>query len=199
MKTPPLLSILTPSIPSRIQLLSALSAEIEGQRNALANPAEVEHIAFLDTRGARSIGQKRDDLVQLAQGHFVAFVDDDDRIEPAYVSALTDAIRNAHDEVDVVTFEQYSLYNDIPSRIVFRLGSPNDPYAPHGVTRRNAWHVCAWKKELAQRHHFPNTNYGEDWAWARHLCAEARAELHIPAILHRYIHHADTTAAPAPH
>jgi len=194
----PLLSILTPAIPERLSQLTALAAQVEMQRNGLANPAEVEHLVFMDTRGARSIGQKRDDLVQLARGRFVAFVDDDDGIEPDYISCLVAAIREAEENVSVVTFRQAASCNGQRSTVVFRLGQHNGLFTVGGITQRNAWPVCAWRATLAKAHHFPHTNYGEDWAWARHLCLAASGEIHIPLVLHTYTHDEKHTAAPAP-
>ena len=192
----PLLSILTPAIPQRLAQLQVLGAEIERQRVGVEE--KVEWLALVDPCGHRTIGEKRDELVQLARGRFVAFVDDDDAISPEYVTYLLGAIREADEKVSVITFRQAASWNGQCSTVEFRLGQLNAPFAVGGVTQRNAWHVCAWRSTLAKAHHFPATNYGEDWAWARHLCLTAAGEIHIPLVLHTYTHHENTTAAPAP-
>jgi hypothetical protein len=66
------------------------------------------------------------------------------------------------------------------------------------VFKRNAWHVCAWRRELAIQSSFPACNYGEDWAFAEPLCKIARTEVHIPRVLHFYNHSSETTEAPHP-
>jgi hypothetical protein len=43
---------------------------------------------------------------------------------------------------------------------------------------------------------FPDSSYGEDWKFARPLCFNAKTEIHIPKVLHRYIHNSKTTEAP---
>jgi hypothetical protein len=192
----PLLSILTPAIPQRLAQLTALADEIAKQREGVE--AEVEWLALIDPCGHRTVGEKRDELVQLSRGRFVAFVDDDDAISPNYVTCLLGAIREAEDNVSVITFRQSASWNGQKSTVVFRLGQHNGAFTVGGTTNRNAWHVCAWRASLAKQHHFPATNYGEDWAWARHLCLVASGEIHIPLILHTYTHDENYTAAPAP-
>lgn len=190
----PKFSILTPAIPERAHQLAALCAEIDRQRAPFGQ--QVEHIVLMDSRGARTVGEKRDELVRLARGEYLAFVDDDDRISPDYIASIMAAL--ASESPDVVTFYQHAVWNGLQSTVIFRLGQNNGPFIPDGVTDRNAWHVCVWRAAIARLHHFPASNYGEDWAWARHLCADAQTEAHIPRILHTYIHDEKHTAAPPP-
>lgn len=194
----PILSILTPAIPSRTDKLSKIVASIEEQRLALFCAFDVEHLVFLDTQCARTVGQKRDNLVQLANGQYVAFLDDDDLPSPDYLSKLLSAIKSATALPDVITFRQSVIYCGQEGEVSFGLGNPNESFAPGKLTRRAPWHVCAFRSELAKAHHFPHVNYGEDWAWARHVGADCKTSVHIDAILHTYIHNPATTAAPQP-
>jgi glycosyltransferase involved in cell wall biosynthesis len=164
-------------------------------------PHSVEWLSFVDPRGCRTIGEKRDDLVQLARGQFVAFVDDDDLVQPTYVASLVQAISVIvadSEPVDVVTFRQEAIIERHRSEVRFNLRAGNEAFNPGGVTQRAAWHVCAWRSSLAKRFHFEASNYGEDWSWVRHLNLDARGEIHIPEILHTYIFDSNISAAPAP-
>lgn len=186
-----ILSILTPAVPSRWAQLQKLSDEISRQIEGWP----VEHLILMDNK-KRTVGEKRDALLRAARGQYVAFVDDDDWIAPNYTAEIIDA---AESGVDVITFLQRATVNDIESTIEFRLGNPNEGFKPGGITRRNAWHVCAWRRQRAVLSHFPATNYGEDWAFAAPLCGIAGLkELHIPKILHHYRHSTATTEAPPP-
>ena len=195
-----ILSILTPAVPSRLEQIGKLCDELARQ----IGPLPVEHLVLLDNK-RRTIGEKRDALLRLAHGDYVAFVDDDDWIRPDYVGSLLSAIGNWSSAIggsaapDVVTFEQLAVINGAPGQISFRLGNPNEPFRPGHVTRRNAWHVCAWRRTLAICSSFPPSNYGEDWAYAAKLCAiPGLTSNHIPRILHEYHHSAETTEAPPP-
>ena len=188
-----ILSILTPAVRSRLPQLAALAAELERQ---IAGRGAVEHLVLLDNK-RRSVGDKRDALMRLARGQYVAFVDDDDWIAPAYINRLIVA---AESRPDVITFRQQATVNGEIGEIEFRLGQPNEPFAPGSRARRNAWHICAWRRSLAIQSHFPNSSYGEDWAFAAPLCALPNLrEEHIDEVLHFFRHDSATTEAPPPH
>jgi hypothetical protein len=194
MITLPTLSILTPAIPERLLQVAQLRQSIELQQSAHP-PGSVEWLVWCDTRGARTVGEKRDDLVRLARGEYLAFVDDDDDISDDYIRWLLAA---AQSKPDVITFRQSVTYCGQFGEVVFGLGNANDPFTPNATTKRAPWHVCAFRSEIAKRHHFPHTNYGEDWAWASHVGADCRNAVHVDRVLHHYIHDPLTTAAPAP-
>lgn len=187
----PILSILTPAVPSRW-------SKVQELHNALAlqiGDAHVEHLVLLDNK-RRTVGEKRDALLRMARGRYVAFVDDDDAVSDDYVSALLTAAASAP---DVITFRQLAIVNGYRGEIEFRLGNLNEPFKPGGVTKRNAWHVCAWRRSLAVLSCYPPANYGEDWAYASRLCGIAGLrEVHIPSVLHEYRHDAKSTEAPPP-
>jgi len=182
------LSILTPTIPSRKEQLSKLSEKIAKQSNDLA----VEHLSFADNR-TRTIGAKRQALLDIARGEYIAFVDDDDDIEPDYVSEILLAIKQGP---DVITFEQNSYYNGAFSKVVFGLNNRDEPFQPNGITLRAPWHVCVWKRELVKTCQFGESNYGEDIIWSRQARARIKTSLHIDKTLCTYRHDAALTAAP---
>lgn len=182
-------SILTPAVPSRMAKLAELCAELSKQ----IGDAPVEHLVLLDNK-RRSVGEKRDALLRSARGQYVAFVDDDDAVSMDYVRAILEKIRL---RPDVITFRQRAIIDGAGGEIEFRLGNPNEPFKAGGLAKRNAWHVCAWRRALAICSSFPPINYGEDWAYAEKLCAldGLRAE-HIDRVLHCYHHDRALTEAP---
>ncbi len=186
----PTLSILTPTIPGRESQLARMIEKLAAQIGTLP----VEHLAFSDNR-KRSIGAKRQALVEIALGRYIAFVDDDDDIAPDYVAEILAA---AESGADVITFRQGSSYNGLKSEIHFNLGQGDGQYNPGGITQRDAWHVCAWKRSAVQGCRFLHNNYGEDRAWALQARKRVKTTIHIPKVLHFYTHDAGTTAAPEP-
>lgn len=190
----PLLSILTPTIPQRIDQLHQLSQKIMHQIHTSTGACPVEHLIFSDNR-TRSIGEKRQALLDIARGKYIAYVDDDDDVSDDYVASLLHGIETGE---DLVTFQQRAIYNGLESTVVFSLANQDEPFTPGGITRRGAWHVCAWRRELVADCVFPFINYGEDKAWSLQARPRARGEIHIPRILHTYRHDATMTAAPEP-
>ena len=185
----PTLSILTPSVLSRWDKVKTLAAKIESQGG------NVEHLVLYDNK-RRSIGEKRDALLRASQGDYVAFVDDDDDIMPEYIPEL---LKAAESKPDVITFFQHAIIDGMAGTVEFKLCNPNEPFNAGGITKRNAWHVCAWSRALAIQSYFPPSNYGEDWDYAARLCAiDNLKEEHIQKVLHTYTHSAATTEAPPP-
>lgn len=184
------LSILTPAVPKRMLQVAELCEKLGGQIGKLP----VEHLVLIDNK-RRTVGEKRDALLRASRGRYVAFVDDDDDIAGEYVSEL---LKAAQEAPDVITFRQAVEYNDQRGEVEFRLGNPNEQFTPGGLTKRNAWHICAWRRGLAILSQFPKSNYGEDWEFAKPLCGMPDLkEVHIPKILHTYRHNSKTTEAPA--
>ncbi len=168
MKEEILLSILIPSIPSRFDMARAL---IDNKK--------------------RSIGMKRDALVQLAQGRMLSFADDDDFLHPNYCSEIVSAIRD-HPDVDVIVFNQHSSLNGSKFTVRFGLEYENEQASkgPDGLYAdivRKPFHVCPWRRELAQKYRFEDCNYGEDWFWVEQLIKEAKTQHRIDKVLHTYI------------
>jgi len=185
------LSILTATIRGREAQLSALQDKIQSQ---IKEPGTVEHLVFCDNR-TRCIGAKRQSLLDIARGEYIAFLDDDDDIEPDYVASLLGVIERSP---DVITFEQNSHYNGAFSKVVFGLNNPDMPFQPDGITLRAPWHVCAWKRELVKSCQFGEINYGEDIIWARQARRRIKTSIHIPKVLCTYRHDARLTASPEP-
>ena len=193
----PILSILIPATPKRYQThLWPLWRKLEEQVNALEDGKAVELLVFLDNR-QRTIGEKRDALVKMSRGKFVAFCDDDDDVAEDYIKTLVLAADAAPDDVSVITFDQLAVVNGKAAICQFSLRHPNEAFS-QPTFRRNAWHVCAWRGEMARRVRFPASNYGEDWAWAKHLVMDAQREIRIDRILHTYRYDDAVSEAPPP-
>jgi len=186
-----ILSILTPSVPSRLEQLNALRAMLASQ---IGDQLAVEHLILIDNK-RRTVGEKRDNLLRIALGRYVAFVDDDDFVSEDYINEI---VARTWSNADVITFRQLATVNGQTAEIQFRLGNENQSFQPGMLVKRNAWHICAWRRELALTSHFPAWNYGEDWEFAAPLCRIAKTEEHIPKVLHYYRHDAKTTEAPYP-
>lgn len=185
----PLLSILTPSIPSRMDRLQRLMDELQRQIGDLP----VEHLVLIDNK-RRTVGEKREALLHAAKGDYIAFVDDDDWVRGNYVHALIQMLGEPAPP-DVVTFQQHAYFEGVRHDIRFKHGHENEAPRTFEMATRGAWHVCCWRRSIALLSHFPSTNYGEDWAWAEPLNKLPLVEHHIPAVLHEYHYRSDVSEA----
>lgn len=190
----PLLSILTPSIPERFLQLRALAEKIQQQIDALAphHPAPVEHLVLTDNL-MRTVGLKRQSLLDSARGDYIAYVDDDDTVSDDYVRLILAAIARGR---DVITFQQRAIINGAIGHIDFRLNAPADcAWMEDQTVTRPPWHVCAWRRDLVKDCLFPDINDGEDLVWCLQARQQIKNETHIDAVLHHYRFDHTTTAA----
>jgi glycosyltransferase involved in cell wall biosynthesis len=187
----PVFSILIPAIFERLDRLKGLVSELE--RQILLDKVEgVEIVSVVDNRIV-TVGEKRQMVLDCSHGDYVAFVDDDDGVSVDYARRITKAIMMSPG-IDVITFDNISFIEDHkPITINMRLRQENedvrfddDEANPRPVVRRGAWHMCAWRAELAKAAKFPVKSYGEDWEWAKQLNDVAKTEHHIDAALHVY-------------
>ncbi len=183
-----LLSILIPSIPSRFEAAQRLVKELERQIGSL--PVEV--LLFMDNK-KRSIGMKRDALVQMANGRFLCFCDDDDIPSPDYIDELHEAVLSHGYSVDVIVFDQLVRIND-KNPFVVRFGLENeneqvkvDPLGEYMNINRKPFHVCPWRSELVKKYRFPDFNYSEDWKWVEQFVNLPLRQHRIEKILHEYV------------
>ena len=171
------LSVLIPAIPSRW----LMAVELYNHVLTLAGSKPVEVLMLMDNK-RRTIGKKREALVQIARGDYVAFVDDDDWIAPEYFDQILPATLSAR---DVIVFNTHSTINGTYGVAQHSLKFDNEEFSADGF-RRKPWQMHAWRRTIAQAHSFPDLQYGEDWGWCQKLCAEAKTEIRVEGPLYFY-------------
>jgi GT2 family glycosyltransferase len=168
-----------------------IQRQIWGQYNALPEDykGRVEIVMLTDNK-RMMLGHKRNLMVGMAQGRYIQFIDDDDRIEPDIIRAVLDAIQ---DDNDVVTFlASVSLNGEPPKPCRYSLDYLTDKNTATGYERMPN-HLCAVKRDLATRVSFPHLPYGEDSGYAKLLRPLLRTETHIPRVLYHYDYSSETT------
>lgn len=138
------------------------------------------------------LGQKRNVMVDAAQGDYVMFVDDDDRVEPDLIVSLLDAI-DTHPGVDVVAFEASVTINGGDPRICryskdYRR-DVNTPTEYHRLPN----HICCVRRELARQVSFPSKIRNEDSGYSALLRPLIKTEHQIGRVLYHYDYSDETT------
>lgn len=187
------LSICIPSVPSRIEkYLIPLMNNINEQIDKLNNPKDVELLVFTDNK-RRSIGMKRQSLLDIASGKYICFIDDDDQVRSDYVQCLIDGIESG---ADVITFKQHVWLNQLgPFPLTFKLGHKVNEMPNLSGFVRPPWHVCAWVSTIAKQCKYSDEMYGEDWDWAKEANKLAKTSYHINKVLCSYIYSDTITEA----
>lgn len=188
-----MLSILIPSIPERAERLNKLVKELERQKDFCSKVHDslgsVEIVVDDSKRflqGGLSIGDKRNDLLNRAFEDYVCFLDDDDWVSPDYIETL---LRLCNEGKDVCTFKSLFKCDDYWTIIDMKLGSVNDGATPENEVKRNAWHICPIRREIALKVKFSSLNHNEDWDWMNRVLKNVKTEAKTNRILHNYNHY----------
>lgn len=177
------LSILIPTLPSRYDFYKGLQAKLFAQIGDRLN-REVEVLS--DVRAVITTGEKRNDLLKLAQGKYTVFVDDDDDIADSYINDILEAIEQ---EPDCVTFDGWMTTDGKLSSTVhwhIRLG---EAYEERGGRYYRFPNILApMKREIACSVKFRKVTLGEDYPWAKEIHDRGllKTEVYIPKELYHY-------------
>jgi len=146
------LSILIPTLPNRLELfylplIKNLIKQIEPYK-------DIELISLFDNK-KRTIGKKRQNMIDIIQGEYVCFIDDDDRISDDYVKLIMNSLYN-NPLTDCVVFWSCINQPDMEDKIV-KFGLENGSTPP--------CHVHVWKSSIVKKYEYKNINHGEDSDW----------------------------------
>ena len=145
--------------------------------------ARVEIIMLTDNKKIM-LGEKRNVMVDMAQGRYVQFIDDDDRIASDMFAELLHAIDT--DPADVITFlVSVSMNGDEPKLCEYSIRFEENRNLPDKYERLPN-HICCVKRSIARQASFPNVVYGEDAVYGQLIRPHLSSEHHIPKTLYFY-------------
>jgi glycosyltransferase involved in cell wall biosynthesis len=149
---------------------------------AYSGHPDVEVVCLLDNK-RRSVGAKRQALLELSQGEYVTFLDDDDRHRANYLEEVLPALEKSP---DLVVYHVDCIHFGMESLVKSSVRYENEEYNPDGVTYRKPIQNQVWRREIATQSRFPDTSFGEDFSWAEQLWDLVRYEVSIPKALYHY-------------
>lgn len=181
------LSILIPTLMDRQKLLAALLAELDRQIDQAGLREDVEVLTFPDSR-ERTVGSKRNALVERAGGQFVCFVDDDDEVADDYVYQIHEAI-TLNPGVDCIGFRGILTRGGTAHQrqVVYSVHYPG-PFESGGTYYRPPCHLTPVRRDIAVRYRYGDLNLGEDAKWSVNVAADKaiKNECFIDKILYHY-------------
>ncbi len=194
-----MLNILIPSIPERSKRLTLLVQELHNQidycdkyHRDLGNVSIIVDNSKRYLDGGLSIGEKRDSLLNRSFDKYVCFLDDDDWIAPNYVETL---LRLCNEDKDVCTFKSLFKCDGYWTVIDMGLNNKNQQATPDHEVKRDVWHVCPIKRDIAIKHSFSDLNHNEDWTWMQNVLKDVETEAKSNKIIHNYNHYKSVSEA----
>lgn len=178
-------SILIPSLNRRKKYLDRLMEILNPQLTD-----DVEVLINIDD-GEKSIGTKRNELLDKATGDYIAFVDDDDVVEPYYVSEILKAIESYPDVIGIhlLHVEDGVLrgltYHSLKYTHWWHERNQENP--PLMNYYRNPNHLNPVRREYALATRFPEINFAEDKDYSYRMLKYLNTEVYIEKPIYHYL------------
>lgn len=152
---------------------------------------EVEILTLIDNKTIM-LGTKRNNLIDISQGDYLVFVDDDDRLSDDYISELLQATASGS---DVITFVvSVSLNGGYPKDCFYSKDYESD-FNTEETYHRLPNHIMCVRRELAEQVLFKPILYGEDSDYSKRLKPLLKTEFRINKKLYFYDYNIETTEA----
>jgi len=172
------LSILICSLTERRNIfLDRLLDKLEPQ----VKDKNVELLVFSDN-AKRSIGQKRNDAIKMANGKYTCFIDDDDLVSDDYVDLILKEIRDW--SPDVIVFDALITFDEQRPKLV-KYGREFDYCEKEESYYRHPNHLMVHKKSNITEW-FQDIKTGEDDEWASRMLDRIVTQSRIEKILYYY-------------
>lgn len=183
-----LLTVVVPSIPSRMESMSLIVKELF--RQAEGKPVEV--ICLLDNRKS-NLSEKRNQAISNAKGRFITFVDDDDKVEEDYVESILEAIRGNPEAHCIVFDVMVHGYTETPK--LCRYGIEYSHGENEASYLRKPNHVMAYRTSISKRHQYRKdlSAINEDTEWADRASREIKRQARVEKVLYHYFYNEKET------
>lgn len=186
------LSILVCGVHTRHDtFLPKIQKQLFDQYNSLVEQdrERVEIIVLIDNK-KQVLGHKRNLMVDMAQGKYIAFVDDDDRVADDYICTLLEATASNADAI--LFWVSVTINGGLPKMTYFSKDVKADYDTVDGYYRIPN-HVSCIKRSVSLKAAFPNIIYQEDVGYSKMLLPNLKTEHLIDKVLYYYDFSAETT------
>ena len=190
------------TVKGREALFNRLMDKIKSSVNSWHEHIEV--IVSHDNK-EKSVGTKRNEVLQKAKGKYVCFIDDDDMISDVYFDYIMTAIQQKPDcdcigfngmyyiyERPVMVFKHSSKFEE--QRLIEHV-KVDGQEIECSVQRRKVNHLNPVKLDIAKAVGFVEISNGEDSDYSRRLVGSGllKSEIYIDEILYHYLFSPDHT------
>ena len=139
----------------------------ELHRQISKNYAEeiVEIIVDTDNMN-KSVGKKRNDLIEKSQGEFICFIDDDDFVSENYLSII---LHHLNSGIDILLIGIDHIKNGVNEIKILPSLYIDNLITNEAVFRTNHFHLCPHKKSIAKNVLFECINFAEDMLYSQNM------------------------------
>ena len=119
-------------------------------------------------------------MINLAQGEYIVFIDDDDRISEDYISQIMTKLAENHD-TDCVVFDS-----------ICRVNGGIEKLCKYGnINKRLEWrgkpaHIMVYASSIVKKHQYSDMGHGEDCEWVKRACLDIKNQTRIDKVLYYY-------------
>lgn len=138
-------------------------------------------IIIISDNAKRSIGQKRNNALNMANGEYVCFIDDDDLISDNYVDSILEKMEN---NPDVIVFDAQITFDGNNPKLV-KYGREYEYMEKDEAYYRQPNHLMVHKKSNITEF-FKDVKTGEDDEWATRMLDRIVTQERINKILYFY-------------
>lgn len=177
------LSILIATTSARSEKIKPLLATLQRQIFDKNKDDAVELI--INANEADCIGKKRNDLLQLAKGKLVAFIDSDDMISPNYVTKIL-CIIDCCPDVDCIGINGVITTNGADERKWYISKEYGHWFQRGNEYFRTPNHISPIRRELALIAGFPEVSFAEDAEYSRRVLHLLKHEEQITEPMYYY-------------
>lgn len=175
------LSILIPTLKERAEKFKFIHGKLLKQASK-----KVEILSYVDNR-EKSIGFKRNLLLDKAKGDYVCFVDDDDDVSDTYIDNILKALKTNPDCVSMTGIITFS--GNHPRTFIHSLKYKTF-FDADSIYYRPPNHLNPIKTSIAKQFKFPDKSFSEDADWAMQICnadvLKTEVEINTPYYFYRF-------------
>jgi glycosyltransferase involved in cell wall biosynthesis len=174
------LSICVATVNGREEKFAKLMAVLQPQLES--NKADIELIIDKDNKEI-SIGSKRQRMLELAEGEYIVWVDDDDSISEDYASQILNNLGEDAVGFLIDCFDHGNYTGRAKaSRIYGDWGENMDGFK----YVRSLYHKTPVKREIALKAGFTDKRFGEDYEYSMKIKSLIKSEKFIDKVLYFY-------------
>lgn len=180
------LSILVLTVPNRIKYF--YPKQMKQLIDQTKNRTDVELLSLFDNK-KRSVGAKRQAMLDLVQGEYCVFIDDDDSIANNYVDEIMKSLYE-NTNCDCVVFDVETKVNN-GDPFLCKFGTEFEYGYIDNNNHQLGWrgkpaHVMVYKSSIAKAHRYNDLGNSEDVDWVKRACLDIKHQVRINRTLYFY-------------